>query len=138
MNSTCSSLTTANETPFLQFCQKDFHYATTLYMFSTLYFVSFYAFYPSPLPLSTPPPSLSPSSLSLPPPSLPLLPLSPPLPLSPQVNSLELDPATYRIGHSKVFFRAGVLAQLEEERDIKLTQILIGLQAHCRGFIGRK
>ena len=55
-----------------------------------------------------------------------------------QLKALDLDPASYRVGHSKVFFRAGVLAQLEEERDIKLTEILISLQAHCRGYLGRK
>ena len=55
-----------------------------------------------------------------------------------QLTALELDQASYRIGHSKVFFRAGVLAQLEEERDIKLTEIIIALQAQCRGYLGRK
>lgn len=55
-----------------------------------------------------------------------------------QLKALDLDPASYRIGHSKVFFRAGVLAQLEEERDIKLTEIIIGLQSWCRGYLGRK
>lgn len=60
------------------------------------------------------------------------------LPPSPQLKALDLDPASYRIGHSKVFFRAGVLAQLEEERDIKLTEVIIQLQSVCRGYLGRK
>lgn len=51
---------------------------------------------------------------------------------------LDLDKQLYRIGHSKVFFRAGVLAHLEEERDLKLTEILINFQARCRGYLGRK
>lgn len=55
-----------------------------------------------------------------------------------QLKALDLDPASYRIGHSKVFFRAGVLAQLEEERDIKLTEVIIQLQSVCRGYLGRK
>ena len=55
-----------------------------------------------------------------------------------QLKALDLDPASYRVGHSKVFFRAGVLAQLEEERDIKLTEIIIAFQARCRGYLGRK
>ena len=59
-------------------------------------------------------------------------------PLLPQLKALDLDPASYRIGHSKVFFRAGVLAQLEEERDIKLTEVIIQFQARCRGYLGRK
>uniref|UniRef100_A0A8C4IER5 Myosin, heavy chain 9b, non-muscle n=1 Tax=Dicentrarchus labrax TaxID=13489 RepID=A0A8C4IER5_DICLA len=41
------------------------------------------------------------------------------------IKSLELDPNLYRIGQSKVFFRAGVLAHLEEERDMKITDIII-------------
>ena len=61
-----------------------------------------------------------------------------PSPLLPQLKALDLDPASYRIGHSKVFFRAGVLAQLEEERDIKLTEVIIQFQARCRGYLGRK
>lgn len=55
-----------------------------------------------------------------------------------QLNALDLDTSSYRIGHSKVFFRAGVLAQLEEERDIKLTEVIINLQSVCRGYLGRK
>ena len=37
------------------------------------------------------------------------------------IEILELDQNLYRIGQSKIFFRAGVLAHLEEERDLKLT-----------------
>nr|WEL12769.1 myosin class II [Halisarca dujardinii] len=54
------------------------------------------------------------------------------------VETLELDKQLYRLGHSKVFFRAGVLAHLEEERDLKLTEIIINFQAKCRGYLGRK
>jgi myosin protein heavy chain len=54
------------------------------------------------------------------------------------VETLDLDPQLYRLGHSKVFFRAGVLAHLEEERDLKLTEIIINFQARCRGYLGRK
>ena len=61
-----------------------------------------------------------------------------PFPFLLQLKALDLDPASYRIGHSKVFFRAGVLAQLEEERDIKLTEVIIQFQARCRGYLGRK
>lgn len=44
----------------------------------------------------------------------------------------------YRIGQSKIFFRTGVLAQLEEERDLKITVIIIAFQAQARGFLARK
>jgi len=54
------------------------------------------------------------------------------------IDSLEMDPNLYRIGQSKIFFRAGVLAHLEEERDIKLTEIIIQFQAFCRGNIARR
>ncbi|CAL8302424.1 unnamed protein product [Merluccius merluccius] len=54
------------------------------------------------------------------------------------IKSLELDPNLYRIGQSKVFFRAGVLAHLEEERDMKITDVIISFQAWCRGYVARK
>ncbi|XP_076027273.1 myosin-9-like [Genypterus blacodes] len=54
------------------------------------------------------------------------------------IRALELDPNLYRIGQSKVFFRAGVLAHLEEERDMKITDIIISFQACCRGYLARK
>ncbi|XP_054614701.1 myosin-9-like isoform X2 [Dunckerocampus dactyliophorus] len=54
------------------------------------------------------------------------------------IKSLELDPNLYRIGQSKVFFRAGVLAHLEEERDMKITDIIITFQAWCRGYLARR
>ncbi|XP_073799895.1 myosin-9 isoform X2 [Danio rerio] len=54
------------------------------------------------------------------------------------IRALELDPNLYRIGQSKVFFRAGVLAHLEEERDMKITDVIINFQAWCRGYVARK
>ncbi|XP_026209727.1 myosin-11-like isoform X1 [Anabas testudineus] len=54
------------------------------------------------------------------------------------VKHLDLDPNLYRIGQSKMFFRTGVLAQLEEERDLKLTVVIIAFQAQARGFLARK
>ncbi|XP_056607734.1 myosin-11 [Triplophysa dalaica] len=54
------------------------------------------------------------------------------------IKHLDLDPNLYRIGLSKIFFRTGVLAQLEEERDLKLTVIIIAFQALGRGFLSRK
>ncbi|XP_014893063.1 myosin-9a isoform X2 [Poecilia latipinna] len=54
------------------------------------------------------------------------------------IKALELDPNLYRIGQSKVFFRAGVLAHLEEERDMKITDVIMSFQAWCRGYVARK
>lgn len=58
--------------------------------------------------------------------------------LSVQIKHLDLDPNLYRIGQSKIFFRTGVLAQLEEERDLKITVVIIAFQAQARGFLARK
>lgn len=55
-----------------------------------------------------------------------------------QIKSLELDPNLYRIGQSKIFFRAGVLAHLEEERDLKITDIIVSFQAAARGYLARR
>ncbi|XP_011503112.1 PREDICTED: myosin heavy chain, non-muscle isoform X2 [Ceratosolen solmsi marchali] len=54
------------------------------------------------------------------------------------IQSLELDPNLYRVGQSKIFFRAGVLAHLEEERDYKITDLIVNFQAFCRGFLARR
>ncbi|XP_067388870.1 myosin-10-like [Emydura macquarii macquarii] len=54
------------------------------------------------------------------------------------IKSLELDSNLYRIGQSKIFFRAGVLAHLEEERDLKITDIIVSFQAAARGYLARK
>ncbi|CAB3385979.1 Hypothetical predicted protein [Cloeon dipterum] len=54
------------------------------------------------------------------------------------IHALELDPNLYRVGQSKIFFRAGVLAHLEEERDYKITDLIVNFQAYCRGFLARK
>ena len=54
------------------------------------------------------------------------------------IDALDLDENLYRIGQSKIFFRSGVLAHLEEERDMKLTDIIIQFQAQCRGYLARQ
>ena len=45
------------------------------------------------------------------------------------IKALELESNLYCIGQSKVFFQASVLANLEEERDLKITDVIIGFQA---------
>uniref|UniRef100_A0AAV2MCR1 Myosin-10-like n=1 Tax=Knipowitschia caucasica TaxID=637954 RepID=A0AAV2MCR1_KNICA len=54
------------------------------------------------------------------------------------IRALELDKNLFRVGQSKVFFRAGVLAHLEEERDLKITDTIIRFQSAARGFLARK
>ncbi|KAM5209404.1 myosin-14 isoform 4-T7 [Hipposideros larvatus] len=54
------------------------------------------------------------------------------------IQALELDPNLYRVGQSKIFFRAGVLAHLEEERDLKVTDIIVSFQAAARGYLARR
>ncbi|KAK0397312.1 hypothetical protein QR680_002080 [Steinernema hermaphroditum] len=54
------------------------------------------------------------------------------------VEALELQKNLFRIGQSKIFFRTGVLAQLEEMRDMKLTALIIKFQAHCRAFLAHR
>ncbi|XP_049903778.1 myosin-10 isoform X2 [Epinephelus moara] len=54
------------------------------------------------------------------------------------IRALELDHNLFRVGQSKVFFRAGVLAHLEEERDLKITDTIIRFQSAARGYLARK
>jgi myosin protein heavy chain len=54
------------------------------------------------------------------------------------IQELELEPTSYRIGQSKIFFRAGVLANLEEERDKELTKLIIDFQSQCRAYLARR
>ncbi|XP_073732182.1 myosin, heavy chain 7B, cardiac muscle, beta a isoform X1 [Misgurnus anguillicaudatus] len=51
--------------------------------------------------------------------------------------SLDLDYNQYKFGHTKVFFKAGLLGHLEELRDQRLAKILTMLQAASRGKIMR-
>lgn len=41
-------------------------------------------------------------------------------------------------GHTKVFFKAGVLGRLEDMRDDKLSSIIALFQAHVRGNLIRR
>ncbi|XP_064546735.1 myosin heavy chain, muscle isoform X39 [Drosophila montana] len=54
------------------------------------------------------------------------------------LESTTLDPDMYRIGHTKVFFRAGVLGQMEEFRDERLGKIMSWMQAWARGYLSRR
>merc|ERR1712227_278657 len=50
--------------------------------------------------------------------------------LSGELGEPGKDECLYRIGHTKVFFKAGVLGRLEDMRDEKLTHAIAMLQAH--------
>ncbi|XP_018368036.1 PREDICTED: myosin heavy chain, muscle isoform X6 [Trachymyrmex cornetzi] len=54
------------------------------------------------------------------------------------LDSTGLDADMYRLGHTKVFFRAGVLGQMEELRDERLSKIVSWMQAYIRGYLSRK
>ncbi|KAG8420531.1 class II myosin [Metarhizium acridum] len=54
------------------------------------------------------------------------------------LEKLGLDKTLYRVGLTKVFFRAGVLAELEEQRDALITEIMARFQSVARGFIQRR
>uniref|UniRef100_A0A3P9DNQ6 Myosin-7B n=1 Tax=Maylandia zebra TaxID=106582 RepID=A0A3P9DNQ6_9CICH len=53
------------------------------------------------------------------------------------LGSLDIDHSQYKFGHTKVFFKAGLLGQLEDMRDNRLSQILTTVQAICRGKLMR-
>ncbi|KAF7536635.1 hypothetical protein G7054_g4333 [Neopestalotiopsis clavispora] len=54
------------------------------------------------------------------------------------LNKLGLDKSLYRVGLTKVFFRAGVLAELEEQRDALIAEIMSRFQSVARGYIQRR
>ncbi|CAO2643641.1 MYH2 [Lemmus lemmus] len=53
------------------------------------------------------------------------------------LGSIDIDHTQYKFGHTKVFFKAGLLGLLEEMRDDKLAQLITRTQAMCRGFLAR-
>lgn len=54
------------------------------------------------------------------------------------LEKLDLDQSLYRVGLTKVFFRAGVLAELEERRDALIRDIISKFQSISRGFSQRR
>uniref|UniRef100_A0A670JR23 Myosin heavy chain 4 n=1 Tax=Podarcis muralis TaxID=64176 RepID=A0A670JR23_PODMU len=53
------------------------------------------------------------------------------------LGSIDVDHTQYKFGHTKVFFKAGLLGLLEEMRDDKLAQLITRTQAMCRGYLAR-
>merc|ERR1712001_369355 len=54
------------------------------------------------------------------------------------LDKIEFSRDRYRLGHTKVFFRAGALAGLEEARDEIVLKLVRWLQGQCFGHIKRK
>ncbi|MCI4389909.1 hypothetical protein PGIGA_G00116600 [Pangasianodon gigas] len=54
------------------------------------------------------------------------------------LGSIDVDHTQYKFGHTKVFFKAGLLGLLEEMRDDKLATLVTMTQALCRGFLMRR
>uniref|UniRef100_A0A8C5KVX8 Unconventional myosin-XVIIIa n=1 Tax=Jaculus jaculus TaxID=51337 RepID=A0A8C5KVX8_JACJA len=54
------------------------------------------------------------------------------------LESLDLEKSSCCMGLSRVFFRAGTLARLEEQRDEQTSKHLTLFQAACRGYLARQ
>ncbi|KAL2101666.1 hypothetical protein ACEWY4_003427 [Coilia grayii] len=53
------------------------------------------------------------------------------------LSSIDVDHTQYKFGHTKVFFKAGLLGLLEEMRDERLAVLMTRIQAVSRGYVSR-
>ncbi|CAJ0585954.1 unnamed protein product, partial [Mesorhabditis spiculigera] len=53
------------------------------------------------------------------------------------VNEGHISDEEFRVGNTKIFFKAGVLARLEDARDEILSRILTGFQCQIRWYLGQ-
>ncbi|KAM6156419.1 LOW QUALITY PROTEIN: uncharacterized protein MYH16 [Erethizon dorsatum] len=53
------------------------------------------------------------------------------------LGAINLNANEYKIGHTKVFFRVGILAKVEDVRDKHLAKIMTLLQCQLQGFVMR-
>jgi len=53
------------------------------------------------------------------------------------MDVIKLDKEKFRLGHTKIFFRAGILGFMEEVREDKIGEVLSWLQAGARGKASR-
>merc|ERR1719292_125163 len=53
------------------------------------------------------------------------------------LETIALDPEKFRLGHTKIFFRAGILGFMEEVREDRIGCVLSWLQAQARGKASR-
>lgn len=54
------------------------------------------------------------------------------------LKSMDLDSSLWRLGSTQVFFKAGVLARLEEQRAERVDSLVVRLQAVARRFLAEK
>merc|ERR1719495_1770656 len=53
------------------------------------------------------------------------------------LDAIKAEPEKYRLGHTKVFFRAGYLGYMEEVREDRIGSVLSWLQSQARGKASR-
>ncbi|KAK9374297.1 P-loop containing nucleoside triphosphate hydrolase protein [Lipomyces chichibuensis] len=54
------------------------------------------------------------------------------------LEALKLDKSAFRVGITKVFFRAGVLAELEDQREKLVRTVITFIQSRVRGYLQRR
>lgn len=54
------------------------------------------------------------------------------------LKAIELDGSLWKLGSTQVFFKAGVLARLDEQRDERLESLIIRVQAIARRYLAEK
>ncbi|SMN20800.1 similar to Saccharomyces cerevisiae YHR023W MYO1 Type II myosin heavy chain, required for wild-type cytokinesis and cell separation [Maudiozyma saulgeensis] len=54
------------------------------------------------------------------------------------LSSLHLDPSLFKVGNTKLFFKAGVLAKLENKKEEKMKRISVLFNAQVRGRLVRR
>jgi len=54
------------------------------------------------------------------------------------LSSLELDSTLFKFGITQIFFKAGVLARLDEQREKKLNSLIVRLQSKCRMYLAQR
>uniref|UniRef100_A0A914PPY5 Myosin motor domain-containing protein n=1 Tax=Panagrolaimus davidi TaxID=227884 RepID=A0A914PPY5_9BILA len=50
------------------------------------------------------------------------------------VRQKHLTDENFRVGKTKVFFKAGIVASLEDYRDLRLAELITGFQAQIRWY----
>merc|ERR1712168_515774 len=53
------------------------------------------------------------------------------------MEALQMDQSEFRVGLTKVFFKAGIVGELEEMRDERLSKIISQFQAYCKAHLQR-
>jgi len=54
------------------------------------------------------------------------------------INSIDLELTQYKFGSNKLFFKAGVLNKLEDQREEKINDLIKRLQCHARTFLAQR